>query len=90
MPGKRRTKRRKDASEGNDKNRTRVSRVGRVIHCTNCHQEGHNRKGCKSSVPIQTEDGGNAGTQAANGGVGRTKYMIRRGGSSAGRGCSSS
>nr|GEY28104.1 hypothetical protein [Tanacetum cinerariifolium] len=47
--------------------------------------EGHNKKGCKSSV-----DGGNAGTQAANGGVGRTKYMVRRGGSSAGRGCSSS
>nr|GEU76548.1 hypothetical protein [Tanacetum cinerariifolium] len=85
MAGKRRTKRRKDDSEGNDKNRTRVSRVGRVIHCTNCHQEGHNRKGCKSSV-----DGGNVGTQAANGGVGRTKYMVRRGGSSAGRGCSSS
>ncbi|GJS53611.1 hypothetical protein Tco_0626973 [Tanacetum coccineum] len=79
MSGKRRTKRRKDASEGDDKNRTKVSRVGRVIHCTNCHQEVHNKKGCKSRVPIQN------GTikKAAN-------HMVRRGGSSAGRGGSSS
>nr|GEX50893.1 type I inositol polyphosphate 5-phosphatase 12-like isoform X2 [Tanacetum cinerariifolium] len=90
MLGKRRTKKRKDASEGNDKNRTRVSRVGRVMHCTMCHKEGHNRKGCKSGVQVQIGDAGNAGTQAAKGGVGRTKNMIRRGGSNASRGSSSS
>nr|GEX59555.1 methyltransferase-like protein 2 isoform X1 [Tanacetum cinerariifolium] len=51
----------------------------------------HNRKGCKSGVPVQIGDAGNAGTQAAKGGVGRTKNMVRRGGSSAsflsGRNC---
>nr|GEW44947.1 hypothetical protein [Tanacetum cinerariifolium] len=44
-------------------------------------------KGTIEKVANQVfEDGDNAGTQAANGGVGRTKYMVRKGGSSADRG----
>ncbi|GJZ49877.1 hypothetical protein Tco_0604067 [Tanacetum coccineum] len=47
------------------------------------------RKGCKLGVPVQIGDAGNAGTQVVKAGVGRTKNMVRRGGSSVGMGSSS-
>lgn len=42
-------KRKKHASEANDSNRTRISRVGRIMHCKICGGEGHNKTTCKST-----------------------------------------
>ena len=57
MPGRPPHKRKTHASEANDSNRTRIGRVGRLMHCTICGGEGHNRKTCKST----DVDGGSNG-----------------------------
>lgn len=49
MPGRPKHKRKRDATES-DGNRQRLSRVGRVMHCTICKGEGHNRTTCKEDV----------------------------------------
>ncbi|GKA93664.1 hypothetical protein Tco_0815650 [Tanacetum coccineum] len=46
MPGRPPTKRKRDATEGNDKNRNIVSRVSRIIHCKKCGKEGNNYASC--------------------------------------------
>ena len=45
MPGRPQKARRKSADESNS---TQVSRVGRKMTCSNCWQQGHNKKTCKN------------------------------------------
>ena len=44
MPGRPKTKRRKDASENVGKHRMR--KVGKKVTCGICAQQGHNKRGC--------------------------------------------
>ena len=46
MPGRPPHKRKKDAGEKDDGNRTRVGRKGVIMHCSLCKGEGHNVRGC--------------------------------------------
>lgn len=57
-----------------DGNRSRLSRVGRIMHCKNCHQEGHNILTCKEPK-ISTGNGTNG-----------RKLIVKRGGMNARRG----
>ena len=44
MPGRPPKKRKKEPLEG--KNKTKLSKEGRMLRCGICHMEGHNRKTC--------------------------------------------
>ncbi|GJX00777.1 (R)-mandelonitrile lyase-like protein [Tanacetum coccineum] len=62
MPGRPPTKRKRDASEGNDRNWNRRSRVGRIIHCKKCGEEGHNRASCDKRSATRTDGATNGST----------------------------
>lgn len=71
MPGRPKHKRRRDAFEGGNQDKTKVSRVGRVMHCTNCREEGHNKTTCtKEKVVKPPKKGGGRGSRC--GGRGST------------------
>lgn len=48
-PGRPKQKRRRDVEEGGN----RLIRVGRVMHCQNYKEEGHNKKTCKKEKIVQ-------------------------------------
>ncbi|GKA44219.1 (R)-mandelonitrile lyase-like protein [Tanacetum coccineum] len=62
MPGRPPTKRKRDASEGNDRNWNRLSMVGRIIHCKKCGKEGHNRASCDKRSATRTDGATNGST----------------------------
>ncbi|GJS71589.1 hypothetical protein Tco_0704430 [Tanacetum coccineum] len=50
MPGRPKKKRIRAAHE--NKNPNKVSKAGVTMTCTNCHQKGHNKKGCKNPTVV--------------------------------------
>lgn len=50
MPGRAAKKRKREPLEG--KNKGKLSRDGRIMTCTHCHENGHNESGC----PKRTND----------------------------------
>ncbi|GJX63051.1 hypothetical protein Tco_0295951 [Tanacetum coccineum] len=67
MPERPPTKRKRDASEGNDRNRNRLSRVGRIIHCKKCGKEGHNRASCDKRSATHIDGATNGSTDNNDG-----------------------
>ena len=94
MPGRPPHKRKRDASEDDGKNRTRISRKGQTNHCTLCHQTGHNQRSCPKKPAEGSVSSGKGSARGGKGSVSSGKGSARGGkgsvGSSKGpaKGCS--
>ncbi|PWA62652.1 U-box domain-containing protein 17 [Artemisia annua] len=75
MPGRPPHKRKKDAGEKDDRNRTRVERKGVIMHCSLCKGEGHNVRGCPTR-----KEGESVGEASCGKAVRGGKTMSVRGG----------
>ncbi|GJT96911.1 hypothetical protein Tco_1092429 [Tanacetum coccineum] len=81
MPGRPPHKRKRDAGEKDDGNRTRLGRKRVIMHCFICKKEGHNLRSC----PTKGDGEGSAsGSQGATGSSVRGGKTTRGGGSARG------
>ncbi|CAH9093048.1 unnamed protein product [Cuscuta epithymum] len=55
MTGRPKKKRVREETEGHPPSMTQLTRKGRIMKCSNCQGEGHNRKSCKISSDSGTE-----------------------------------
>ncbi|PWA54648.1 hypothetical protein CTI12_AA433790 [Artemisia annua] len=81
MPGRPPHKRKKDAGEKDDGNRTRVGRKGVMMHCSLCKEEGHNIRGCPKRKEGESVGEASCGGKAVRGGKkGSASGSVRGGG----------